>query len=87
MISSDTPNNFSVTYPASIDQGTTNMNLVIKDEDNNPVNEAIVTILQGDDDIFISKMTGPDGTISFNWDNFNSDDDIKLTVRKRNYRP
>ena len=83
----DTPNNFSVTYPASIDQGTTNMNLVIKDEDNNPVNEAIVTILQGDDDIFISKTTGQDGLISFNWDDFNSSEDIKLTVRKRNFRP
>ena len=83
----DTPSNFSVSYPLSIDQGTTYMNLVIEDDNGNPVDKAIVTILQGDDDIFLSKMTGPDGIISFNWDNFNSDDDIKLTVRKKNYRP
>ena len=83
----DTPSNFSVSYPLSIDQGTTNMNLVIEDNNGNPVDKAIVTILQGDDDIFISKMTGPDGLISFNWDNISSNDEIKLTVRKRNYRP
>ena len=83
----DTPSNFSVSYPLSIDQGTTNMNLVIEDSNGNPVDKAIVTILQGDDDIFISKMTGPDGLISFNWDNISSNDEIKLTVRKRNYRP
>ena len=83
----DTPSNFNVSYPLSIDQGTTNMSLEIEDDSGNPVDEAIVTILQGDDNIFISKMTGPDGLISFNWDNFSSTDNIKLTVRKRNYRP
>ena len=83
----DTPNDFSVSYPTSIDQGTTHMNLVIQDDSGNPVDEAIVTLLQGNDDIFISKMTGSNGLISFNWDHFSSDDDIKLTIRKRNYRP
>ena len=83
----DTPSDFNVVYPSSIDQGTTYMNLTIEDENGYPVEEAIVTILQGDDNIFLSKMTGPDGNVNLNWDNFTSNDDIKLTVRKRNFRP
>ena len=83
----DTPSDFSVSYPTSIDQGTTNMSLIIEDSNGNPVDKAIVTLLQGNDDIFISKMTGTDGHVAFNWDDFSSNNDIKLTVRKRNYRP
>ena len=83
----DTPSDFSVTYPLSINQGTTSMNIVVEDSNGIPVKDAIVTILQGDDDIFLSKRTTSNGQVNFNWDNFGSNESITMTIRKRNFRP
>ena len=83
----DTPSDFDVTYPTSIDQGTTSIIITIEDANGGTVEDAIVTILQGDDNIFLSKRTASNGQVNFNWDNFSSNDNITMTVRKRNFRP
>ena len=83
----DTPSDFSVVYPTTINQGTNSMVIEIEDGNGVPVEGAIVTILQGDDDIFSSKRTSGNGQVNFNWTNISSSDNITLTVRKRNFRP
>ena len=84
---SDTPNNFSVDYPLSISHGTTNMVVSVSDDNGNSVEDAVVTILQGNDIIFLSKPSGADGLVNLIWDDVSSSEDITLTVRKRNFRP
>ncbi len=83
----DTPKDFTVDYPVSIDQGTTSMNLTIEDDTGNAVEDAIVTILKGNDIVFETKLTEANGSVVFNWENNNSTENMILTVRKKNYRP
>ena len=83
----DTPKNFTVSYPTSITQGTTSLDIYIDDDSGYPVENAIVTILKGNDILFESKLTDSQGYVNFNWDATNNSESIKITIRKRNYRP
>ncbi len=83
----DTPKNFVVDYPTSISQGSTNLNIYIDDDSGAPVEEAIVTILKGNDVLFESKLTNAQGHVNFNWEATSNSESIKITIRKRNYRP
>ncbi|MDC2984605.1 C25 family cysteine peptidase, partial [Candidatus Marinimicrobia bacterium] len=83
----DTPNDFTVDHPISISQGTNNMVVKIEDENGNSVKDAVVTILQGDDIIFLSETSDENGLVNFNWENVSNTNDITLTIRKRNFRP
>ena len=83
----DTPKNFSINYPLSINQGTTNMVISVNDGNGNSVEGAIVTLLQGNDIIYVSKTSDIDGFVDFHWDDVSSSEDIILTIRKRNFRP
>ena len=83
----DTPQDFSANYPNSITQGTTNLDIIVNDESGNPVQNAIVTIIKGDDILFESKRSDAQGYVNFNWEDTNSSEEIRFTIRKRNFRP
>ena len=83
----DTPKRFDVHFDSNILSGTNFYEVkVLNSETNEPVKGARVTLLRGDDDIFISKLSDNDGYVSFNWDSENSGD-INLTIIKKNFRP
>ena len=57
-----------------------------KDENNNPVEDAWVTLLMGNDIIFASKMTDPSGNVFFHIENI-PEGNISITVTKQNRIP
>ena len=83
----DTPENFNVTHPSSLTIGTNIMDIYITDNSNEPVEGAWVTILKGNDEIFLTTFSDENGNVTFNWDSSVSSGDIKLTITKRNFIP
>jgi hypothetical protein len=83
----DTPSDFNVSHPNSITVGSNIMDIHIIDNLNQPIEGAWVTILKGNDEIFLTTLSNEDGDVTFNWDGEVSPGDIKLTITKRNFIP
>ena len=83
----DTPSNFNVTHLPSMTIGSNIMDINIKDESNQPIKDAWVTILKGNDEIFLTTLSDENGSVTFNWDGNISPGNIKLTITKRNFIP
>ncbi|RMZ49012.1 hypothetical protein EB821_04570 [Candidatus Marinimicrobia bacterium PRS2] len=81
-----TPTNFNFSHPTTIPLGTTMQEFNIIDENGNAVEGARVTLLMGDDIIFITALTDGNGQVTLSWDAVEAGH-ISLTVMKRNYRP
>ena len=62
----DTPKDFNIDIPSEMPLGSNHFDLVVRDSDGDVVENAKVTILLGDDDIFKTGYTNSDGFISFN---------------------
>ncbi len=57
------PQELNVTYPAQISLGSNFMEILVRNDNNEFLEDAWVTILQGDDDIFATGFTDQDGSI------------------------
>ncbi|MAJ44822.1 MAG: hypothetical protein CMF96_08805 [Candidatus Marinimicrobia bacterium] len=82
----DIPSEMNVLYNQNLSLGTNFVEVVVKDENNNPLEDAFVTLLMDDDVIFESKMTNMSGIAFFHLENIPSGD-IDVTVIRRNYIP
>jgi len=82
----DTPKDFNIDIPSEMPLGSNHFDLIVRDSEGNVVEDARVTLLLGDDDIFETGYTDSEGFIAFNWNN-NSQGELYVTVTKKNYRP
>ena len=80
------PDNFVIDYSDLISLGTTMIEMVVFNEAGDVVQGARVTLLMGDDDIFVTGFTDENGEITLTWDAVMSGT-MDLTVIKRNHRP
>ena len=83
----DTPSSFSVEHVSSINIGSNVLDITVKDELNQPISGAWVTILKGNDEIFKTTLSDENGNVSFNWDGNIDSGEITLTITKRNFIP
>ncbi len=82
----DTPKQFDVTHPESLNPGENVLMVNVNDENGEPVENARVTLLKGQDEIFINAFTDMTGEVWIPLDNVSSGE-ITLTVTKRNFVP
>ncbi|RLC49510.1 MAG: hypothetical protein DRI23_09070, partial [Candidatus Cloacimonadota bacterium] len=80
------PQNLVVTYEDDLALGTNNLLVTVTDESNIPLENAWVTALMGDDDIFVSGYTNEDGSIMLEI-NAEVEGSADLTVTKHDYIP
>ena len=83
----DTPLVFSVEHPSSLNIGENIIDINITNNLNQPIENARVTLLKGNDEIFKSSLSNENGNINFTWDGEVSSGDITLTITKRNFIP
>ena len=83
----DTPQELNVSHPTSITIGSNIVDINVKDQNNEPIKNAWVTLLKGSDEIFLTTLSDDNGNVIFSWDGGISSGDIKLTVTKRNFIP
>ena len=83
----DTPSSFNVEHQNSLTIGSNILDINITDQSGDPISGAWVTILKGNDEIFLTTLSDENGKVSFNWDGDVSPGDIKLTITKRNFIP
>ena len=82
----DTPTVLSVIHPLALSFGTNFVDIAVYDEDENPVEDAMITLLMGDDIIFTSGYTDEEGSLTMNLD-YVSNGTISITVTKQNCKP
>ncbi|MBC8175601.1 MAG: hypothetical protein H8E82_08115, partial [Candidatus Marinimicrobia bacterium] len=82
----DTPTNLNVEYLSEIPYGTNYIDIVVQDEFGRPIENVMVTLLKGDDEIFISAYTDDSGSTTIALD-YNSIGDVLITVTKQNCKP
>ena len=82
----DTPISITADFNNSISWGTNFIDIVITDGNNYPVENALITLLKGDDEIFTSIMTDNQGeaTIPLSYE---STGEVYLTVTKKDCIP
>ncbi len=82
----DTPTLINAEFDNSVSWGTNFIDVVITDDNNNPIENALVTLLKGNDEIFISIMTNNQGeaTIPLSYDSIG---EVYLTVTKKDCIP
>lgn len=83
----DTPSSFNIEHENSISVGSNILDIIVKDEYNQPLEGAWVSILKGNDEIFLSSISNQMGKVTFNWDGDVDAGEIVLTITKRNYIP
>ena len=83
----DTPSNFNVSHPSSINIGSNIIDITINDELGNPIKDAWVTILKGNDEIFKTSLSDDSGNVTFDWNGATTAGNITLTITKRNFIP
>ncbi len=79
------PQELNVMYPNEVGLGTLNMPVSVLDAQGFPVEDAWVTILMGDDDIFATGYTDTEGQIWLPLDN-NQSGEVTITVTAQDYR-
>jgi len=82
----DTPDGLIVDFPTAAAVGTNFIDVSVMDSNGNPVQDAFVTLLKGNDEIFVSKMSNADGLARFEFNGLDAGE-IDVTVTKRNYIP
>ena len=82
----DTPETFQIIVNNSIPLGTNFIDVKILDN-GIPVDGAMVTLLKGNDEIFVSDYSNAGGNVTLPIDSFVSEGDVFITVTKRNYQP
>jgi hypothetical protein len=82
----DKPKMMNVSYDEVLPLGANYLEVTVTNEFNQSVENAWVTLRQGDDDIFVTGYTGPDGTITHLFDPNNSGE-VTITVTKPDHLP
>ncbi len=80
------PQNFVVDGATEISLGTNTLELFVYTEDGNPSENARVTLLMGEDEIFESELTDENGYVALTWDEI-LPGEMEITIIKRNHRP
>ncbi|MDC1050730.1 C25 family cysteine peptidase, partial [Candidatus Marinimicrobia bacterium] len=82
----DTPKVISANFINSVSYGTNFIDISIQDEFGSSVEGALITLLKGDDEIFISSLTDISGNSTIKLD-YESIGEVHLTVTKKNCIP
>jgi hypothetical protein len=82
----DTPKLLYVNFDDSIPFGTNFLDVEVLDQLGDPVSDAMVTVLKGDDEIFINSITDENGQVSIPLQ-YEYGGDVSLTVTKMNCKP
>jgi len=82
----DVPIEFNVTHPINVPIGSKNIEVVVKNTYSFAIEDAWVTIVQGDDAIFESGYTDKSGKIILPFDT-SVIEDVTITVTKHNHIP
>ena len=82
----DTPLQLSVEHLEDISIGTNYLEVFVFDANGHSIDNAVVTLLKGDDEIFVSNFTDNSGSAFFDLDYY-SEGEISVTVTKRNCQP
>ena len=82
----DTPKEFAVEFQTSINYGTNLVDVTVVDENNNPVEDAMVTLYDATQDSVRTRPTAGTGVVTFSLPpSFTND--LSVTVTKKNYKP
>jgi len=82
----DTPNVLSVTHSSEIPFGTNFIDVTVQNQNGTPTENARVTLLKGNDEIFMNGFTNSIGNITFDL-NLSSEGIVAVTVTKQNCKP
>ena len=82
----DTPKIINAEFIDNISFGTNFIEVYVEDQFGVPVEGALVTLLKGDDEIFISGYSDLSGNITLNLE-YDSIGDVFLTITKKNHVP
>ncbi|MBH50063.1 MAG: hypothetical protein CMG69_04840 [Candidatus Marinimicrobia bacterium] len=82
----DTPKTLQVIYSNMIPKGTNFVDLKVL-SNGIVVDNAMVTLLKGNDEIFVSGYTNTGGNLTLPLDSYVSSGEVALTVTKRNFQP
>ena len=80
------PQTMLVTYNPQVSVGTNYMTISVEEENHVPIANAWVTLLKGDDEIFVSGYTDENGDVTLPID-VETVGEMNLTVTKHNYVP
>ena len=83
---SDTPSMMYLNHYENISYGTNFIEVSVTNDDGLPVDDVLITLLKGDDEVFVSKYTDDTGFVSFDLDYDNSGE-VFVTAVKQNYIP
>ena len=83
---SDTPETMYLSHYENISYGTNFIELYATNDAGLPVEDVLITILKGDDEVFISKYTDNSGFVSFDLD-YDTSGEVFVTAIKQNYIP
>ncbi len=82
----DRPKTMNVTYEEVLPLGSNYIDILVTDSQNQPIEDAWVTLRQGDDVIFVTGYTDTEGTITHLFEPDNSGE-VSLTVTKPDHIP
>ena len=82
----DTPFNPQVNYNEEIPDGSNSIIISVHDENGIPVENALITLLKGNDEIFISKLTNENGHANIPLE-YSTIGEVLITVTKKNMFP
>ena len=82
----DTPDILWVTYPSEIPFGTNFIDVSVQNQNGTPAENAMVTLLKSNDEIFMNGFANSVGNITFDL-NSSSEGIVAVTVTKQNCKP
>lgn len=82
----DTPKNMFVDFDSIVTEGENFIDVLVTNEDGLPVNNASITLLKGNDEIFKTVLTDVTGNASIDLE-YVTFGEVHLTVTKQNYKP
>ncbi len=82
----DTPENINVQFEPDIPFGTNFLDVHVNGSNGNDLENALVTLLKDNDEIFLNGFTDQNGNVSFDL-NYNNGGEINIAVTKRNIIP
>ena len=82
----DTPETIQLIFNNSIPLGTNFIDVKVLNN-GSPVEDAMVTLLKGNDELFVSGYSNAGGNVTLPIDSFVSEGEMSITVTKHNYQP
>ena len=82
----DTPETMTVQFESEIPFGTNFIDIYVENSNETPLENARVTLLKGNDEIFLNGFTNQNGNVTFDLD-YTNGGDVNVTVTKQNVVP